>query len=69
MLMILRKKDTFNVTCMICRIEVMRRNLYQSVVFRTLQVLLYVEAKQLDVSPNLIVKKSSREKSLLSFSS
>ena len=51
MLMILRKEDAFNVTCMICRIKVMRRNLCQSVVFRTLQVLLYVEAKRLDVSP------------------
>lgn len=40
-----------------------------SVVYRTLQVLLYVEAKQLDVSPTLIVKVSSCEKSLLSFSS
>jgi len=69
MLMILRKEDTFNVACMICRIKVMRRNLYQSVVFRTLQVLLYVEAKQLDVSPTLIVRVSSCEKSLRSFSS
>ena len=69
MLMVLRKEDTFSVTCMICRIKVVRRNLYQSAVFRTLQVLLYVEAKQLDVSPTLIVKVSSCEKSLLSFSS
>ena len=37
-----------------------------SVVYRTLQVLLYVEAKQLDVTPTLNVKVSSCEKSLLS---
>ena len=68
MLMILRKEHTFNVTCMICRIKVMRHNLYL-LFTEPFQVLLYVEAKQLDVSPTLIVKVSSCEKSLLSFSS